>query len=45
MDIGNILLVLIILFLFLKWDNLELAITLEFALLLGLGGDDQPCGV
>lgn len=40
-DTGDILLVLIILFLFLEGDNLEVVITLGLMLLLGLGGD-QP---
>lgn len=38
-DTGDILLVLIILFLFLEGDNLELVITLGLMLLLGLGDD------
>lgn len=38
-DTGDILLVLIILFLFLEGDNLELVITLGLVLLLGLGED------
>lgn len=40
-DTGDILLVLIILFLYLEGDNLELVITLGLMLLLGLG-DDKP---
>lgn len=40
-DTGDILLVLIILFLFLEGDNLEVVITLGLMLLLGLGGDEQ----
>ena len=40
-DTGDILLVLIILFLYLEGDNLELVITLGLMLLLGLG-DDGP---
>ena len=40
-DTGDILLVLIILFLYLEGDNLELVITLGLMLLLGLG-DDEP---
>lgn len=40
LDTGDILLVLIILFLFLEGDNLELVITLGLMLLLGLR-DDQ----
>lgn len=39
-DTGDILLVLIILFLYLEGDNLELVITLGLMLLLGLGGDE-----
>lgn len=39
-DTGDILLVLIILFLYLEGDNLELVITLGLMLLLGLGDDD-----
>ena len=39
LDTGDILLVLIILFLYLEGDNLELAITLGLMLLLGLGED------
>lgn len=39
-DTGDILLVLIILFLYLEGDNLELVITLGLLLLLGLGGDE-----
>ena len=39
-DTGDILLVLIILFLYLEGDNLELVITLGLLLLLGLGGDN-----
>lgn len=38
-DTGDILLVLIILFLFLEGDNLEIAITLGLMLLLGLDED------
>lgn len=38
-DTGDILLVLIILFLYLEGDNLELVITLGLLLLLGLGED------
>ena len=38
-DTGDILLVLIILFLFLEGDNLEIVITLGLMLLLGLGDD------
>lgn len=38
-DTGDILLVLIILFLFLEGDNLELVITLGLMLLLGLSED------
>lgn len=41
LDTGDILLVLIILFLYLEGDNLELVITLGLMLLLGLG-DDKP---
>ena len=37
LDTGDILLVLIILFLYLEGDNLELVITLGLMLLLGLG--------
>ena len=45
-DTGDILLVLIILFLYLEGDNLELVITLGLMLLLGLGDDaPQPSGV
>ena len=45
-DTGDILLVLIILFLYLEGDNLELVITLGLMLLLGLGDDGpQPSGV
>ena len=40
-DTGDILLVLIIPFLYLEGDNLELVITLGLMLLLGLG-DDKP---
>ena len=40
-DTGDILLVLIILFLYLEGDNFELVITLGLMLLLGLG-DDEP---
>lgn len=41
-DTGDILLVLIILFLYLEdGDNLELVITLGLLLLLGLDGDDH----
>ena len=40
-DTGDILLVLIILFLYLEGDNLELVISLGLMLLLGLG-DDGP---
>ena len=44
-DTGDILLVLIILFLYLEGDNLELVITLGLMLLLGLGDDGpQPSG-
>jgi len=39
LDTGDILLFLIILFLFLEGDNLELVITLGLMLLLGLGED------
>lgn len=39
LDAGDILLVLIILFLYLEGDNLELVITLGLMLLLGLGDD------
>ena len=39
LDTGDILLVLIILFLFLEGDNLELVITLGLMLLLGLNDD------
>ena len=39
-DTGDILLVLIILFLYLEGDNLELVITLGLLLLLGLDGDE-----
>ena len=39
LDSGDILLALIILFLFLEGDNLELVITLGLMLLLGLGED------
>lgn len=39
LDTGDILLVLIILFLYLEGDNLELVITLGLMLLLGLGDD------
>lgn len=39
-DTGDILLVLIILFLYLEGDNLELVITLGLLLLLGLGDDE-----
>lgn len=39
LDTGDILLVLIILFLFLEGDNLELVITLGLMLLLGLHED------
>lgn len=38
-DTGDILLVLIVLFLFLEGDNLELVITLGLMLLLGLSDD------
>ena len=38
-DAGDILLVLIVLFLFLEGDNLELVITLGLMLLLGLNDD------
>ena len=38
-DTGDILLALILLFLFLEGDNLELVITLGLMLLLGLGED------
>lgn len=41
-DTGDILLMLIILFLFLEGDNLELVITLGFMLLLGLQEDQSP---
>ena len=45
-DTGDILLVLIILFLYLEGDNLELVITLGLMLLLGLGDDEtHPSGV
>ena len=45
-DTGDILLVLIILFLYLEGDNLELVITLGLMLLLGLGDDEShPSGV
>lgn len=40
LDTGDILLVLIILFLYLEGDNLELVITLGLMLLLGLGDDE-----
>ena len=40
-DTGDILLVLIILFLYLEGDNLELVITLGLLLLRGLGDDDS----
>lgn len=40
-DTGDILLVLILFFLFLEGDNLELVITLGLMLLLGLGGDES----
>ena len=40
-DTGDILLVLIILFLYLEGDNLELVITLGLMLLLGLGDDES----
>ena len=40
-DTGDILLVLILLFLFLEGDNLELVITLGLMLLLDLGGDEE----
>ena len=40
-DTGDILLVLILLFLFLEGDNLELVITLGLILLLRLGGDEE----
>ena len=44
-DTGDILLVLIILFLYLEGDNLELVITLGLMLLLGLGDDEtHPSG-
>ena len=44
-DTGDILLVLIILFLYLEGDNLELVITLGLMLPLGLGDDEaQPSG-
>ena len=44
-DTGDILLVLIILFLYLEGDNLELVITLGLMLLLGLGDDEShPSG-
>ena len=39
LDAGDILLVLIILFLYLEGDNLELVITLGLMLLFGLGED------
>ena len=39
LDTGDILLVLIILFLYLEGDNLELVITLGLMILLGLGDD------
>ena len=41
-DTGDILLVLIILFLLVEGDDLELVITLGLMLLLGLGDDDPP---
>ena len=41
LDTGDILLVLIILFLYLEGDNLELVITLGLLLLLGLGDDHR----
>ncbi len=41
LDTGDILLVLIILFLYLEGDNLELVITLGLLLLLGLGDDHK----
>ena len=41
LDAGDILLVLIILFLYLEGDDLELVITLGLLLLLGLDGGDQ----
>lgn len=41
-DTGDILLVLIILFLYLEGDNLELVITLGLMLLLGLEDNDKP---
>ena len=44
-DTGDILLVLIILFLYLEGDNLELVITLGLMLLLGLGDEEShPSG-
>ena len=44
-DTGDILLVLIILFLYLEGDNLELVITLGLMLLLGLGDEEtHPSG-
>ena len=39
-DTGDLLLVLLLLFLLLEGDNLELVITLGLRLLLGLGGRD-----
>lgn len=43
-DTGDILLILIILFLLLEGDNLELIITLGLMLLLGLGDSgEDPC--
>lgn len=41
-DTGDILLVLIVLFLFLEGDNLELVITLGLLFLLGLNDDQAP---
>lgn len=41
LDTGDILLVLIILFLFLEGDNLELVITLGLLFLLGLNDDQE----
>ena len=40
-DTGDILLTLIILFLFLEGDNWDIVITLGLMLLLGLGGDQE----
>ncbi len=41
LDTGDILLVLIVLFLFLEGDNLEIVITLGLMLLLGLGENGE----